>query len=46
MQERISGIDDKEEELNHSVNENVRSKENQEQNMQEIWDTAKDQVYI
>jgi len=41
MEERIEGIEDKVEEMNSSAKENVKSKEIEAQNIQEIWDTVK-----
>lgn len=41
MEDRISGIEDKVEEMDSSAKENVKSKEIEAQNIQEIWDTEK-----
>ena len=41
MEERISGVEDKLEEIDSSVKENVNSKKILTQSIQEIWDTMK-----
>jgi hypothetical protein len=41
MEERISGIEDKTEEMDVSVKEDVKSKKSPAQNIQEIWERIK-----
>jgi hypothetical protein len=44
MKERISGVKDKIEEMYTPAKANVKSKRLLTQNIQEIWDTMKDQT--
>jgi hypothetical protein len=41
MEERISDVEEEVKEMNTPLKENVRSKQTQAENSQEIWDTMK-----